>query len=144
MRCPYFAGAQYKTRSRTGQSVQRSVAQRHAAHQERCPWLWVGGALKTGVRIAGRCLIGSEHKKRLPCGRATDALLTGTSTSPRVKRIKRPTAKARISAVKVSTQENGRPRNERSTYSTMTLVYNYKVFVNYPISYMKHTVYDRV
>ena len=37
---PYFAGAQYQRGHglavTDGQSVQRSVAQRHAAHQERC------------------------------------------------------------------------------------------------------------
>ena len=55
------------------------------------------GALKTGVRIAGDVLSG-QNIKTAAKRRVTDALLTGLRPPPS-KSTKRPTAKARISAV---------------------------------------------
>ena len=56
------------------------------------------GALKTGVRIAGDVLSG-QNIKTAAKRRVTDAVLSGLRAPPR-KRIKRPSAKATITAVK--------------------------------------------
>ena len=84
---PYFAGAQYQ------RGLLRSVMpllKRGAVALGR-------GALKTGVRIAGDVLSG-QNIKTAAKRRVTDAVLTGLRPPPG-KRIKRSTAKARISAV---------------------------------------------
>ena len=94
---PYFAGAQYQRGHGLGSlfgGLLRSVMpllKRGAVALGR-------GALKTGVRIAGDVLSG-QNIKTAAKRRITDAVLTGLRPPPPGKRIKRPTAKARISAV---------------------------------------------
>ena len=94
---PYFAGAQYQRGHGLGSlfgGLLRSVMQllkRGAVALGR-------GALKTGVRIADDVLSG-QNIKTAAKRRVTDAVLSGLRAPPG-KRIKRPTAKATVTAVK--------------------------------------------
>ena len=94
---PYFAGAQYQRGHGLGSlfgGLLRSVMpllKRGAVALGR-------GALKTGVRIADDVLSG-QNIKTAAKRRVTDAVLSGLRAPPG-KRIKRPTAKATVTAVK--------------------------------------------
>ena len=94
---PYFAGAQYQRGHGLGSlfgGLLRSVMpllKRGAVDLGR-------GALKTGARIADDVLSG-QNIKTAAKRRVTDAVLSGLRAPPG-KRIKRPTAKATVTAVK--------------------------------------------
>ena len=95
---PYFAGAQYQRGHGLGSlfgGLLRSVMpllKRGAVALGR-------GALKTGVRIADDVLSG-QNIKTAAKRRVTDALRSGLRAPPPGKPIKRPTAKATVTAVK--------------------------------------------
>ena len=94
---PYFAGAQYQRGHGLG-SLFGGLLRSAMPLIKRGAVALGKGALKTFVLIAGDVLSG-QNIKTAAKRRVTDALLTGLRP-PHCKRIKRPTAKARISAVK--------------------------------------------
>ena len=94
---PYFAGAQYQRGHGLG-SLFGGLLRSAMPLIKRGAVALGKGALKTGVRIAGDVLSG-QNIKTAAKRRVTDALLTGLRPPPG-KRIKRPSAKATITAVK--------------------------------------------
>ena len=94
---PYFAGAQYQRGHGLG-SLFGGLLRSAMPLIKRGAVALGKGALKTGVRIADDVLSGQNIKKAAK-RRVTDALLTGLRPPPG-KRIKRPSAKATITAVK--------------------------------------------
>ena len=106
---PYFAGAQYQRGHGLG-SLFSGLLRSAMPLIKRGAVALGKGALKTGVRIAGDVLSG-QNIKTAAKRRVTEALLTGLR-SPPGKRIKRPTAKGRINAVKYQRKKRTSKKRE--------------------------------
>ena len=92
---PYFAGAQYQRSHGLG-SLFGGLLRSVMPLVKRGALALGKGALKTGVRIAGDVLSG-QNIKTAAKRRVTGAVLSGLRVP--VKRIKRPSAKTRFTAV---------------------------------------------
>ena len=92
---PYFAGAQYQRGHGLG-SLFGGLLRSAMPLIKRGALALGKGALKTGVRIAGDVLSG-QNIKTAAKRRVTDAVLSGLRVPG--KRIKRPSAKTRFTAV---------------------------------------------